>query len=101
MLAGFAWDGRSSKLKDFATAREEVDRVVAKSEALGLRVLIAKARYLRATARDSPTILKRPATMRPRSGFSRKSRPTTAIKNVLKRVDLAAMYADCQRYSKG
>ena len=88
------------KLKDYATAREEANRAVAKSDALGLRVLIAKARYLRGAAlrlsndpegsRDYAAALRLLDEIKGEDGNQ----------NVMKRADLAAMYADCQRYSK-
>jgi len=88
------------KLRDYATAREEASRAVAKSDALGLRVLIAKARYLRGTAlrlsndreasRDYGFALRLLDEIKGEDGNQ----------NVMKRADLSSMYADCQRYSK-
>jgi hypothetical protein len=89
------------KLRDFTTARDEANRAVAKSDALGLRVLIAKARYLRGAAlrlandpdasRDYAFALRLLDEIKGEDGNQ----------SVLKRADLAAMYADCQRWSKG
>jgi eukaryotic-like serine/threonine-protein kinase len=89
------------KLRDYSTAREEASRAVAKSDALGLRLLVAKARYLRGTA------LRLSNDAASASDYAFALRLLDEIKgedgnqNVLKRADLAAMYADCQRYSKG
>jgi tetratricopeptide (TPR) repeat protein len=88
------------KLRDYASARQEADRALAKSETLGLRVLIAKARYLRASVlrlagdaegtRDYAVALRLLEEIKGEDGNQ----------NVLKRADLAAMHAECVRWSK-
>jgi eukaryotic-like serine/threonine-protein kinase len=88
------------RLRAFAIARDEVNRAVARSDALGLRILIAKARYLRGTAlrlsndpeaaRDYAFALRLLDEIKGEDGNQ----------NVLKRADLAAMYSECQRWSK-
>jgi eukaryotic-like serine/threonine-protein kinase len=89
------------KLKDVATAREEASRAVAKADALGLRMLVARARYLRGTAlrlfNDSEAPRDYAAALR----LLDEIKGEDGNQNVMKRADLAAMYADCQRYSKG
>jgi len=88
------------KLKDVATAREEASRAVAKADALGLRMLIAKARFLRGAAlrlaNDAEASRDYAAALR----LLDEIKGEDGNQNVLKRADLAAMYADCQRYSK-
>ncbi len=88
------------KLRDYATARDEANRAVAKAETLALRTLIARAHYLRGNAlrlsndadafRDYAFTLRALEEMKAEDGNQ----------NVLKRVDLAAMHADSLAYSK-
>jgi len=88
------------KLKDVATARDEASRAVAKADALGLRMLIARARFLRGTAlrlaNDAEASRDYAAALRLLDEIKNED----GNQNVMKRADLAAMYADCQRYSK-
>jgi serine/threonine protein kinase/tetratricopeptide (TPR) repeat protein len=89
------------KLKDVATAREEASRAVAKADALGLRMLIAKARFLRGAAlrlaNDAEASRDYAAALR----LLDEIKGEDGNQNVMKRADFAAMYSDCQRYSKG
>ena len=88
------------KLRDFATAREEASRAVARAETLALRTRIARAHYLRGNAlrlsndadaaRDYAFALRLLDEMKAEDGNQ----------NVMKRADVAAMYADCQNHSK-
>jgi tetratricopeptide (TPR) repeat protein len=88
------------KLRDYATARDEANRALARAETLSLRTLIARARFLRGhalrllndpdAARDYAFVLRLIDEMKAEDGNQ----------NALKRADLAAMYADCQTYSK-
>ena len=88
------------KLRDYATAGDEANRALARAETLSLRTLIARARFLRGhalrlsndadAARDYAFVLRLIDEMKAEDGNQ----------NALKRADLAAMYADCQTYSK-
>jgi serine/threonine protein kinase/tetratricopeptide (TPR) repeat protein len=88
------------KLGDRANARQEADRALTMSEALGLSVQRAKARYLRAevlrlggdAARDEYS-----AALR----LLEQIKGEDGNKNVLKRSDLGAMQAECVRWSTG
>jgi eukaryotic-like serine/threonine-protein kinase len=88
------------KLGDRVNGRQEVERALAKSEALGLRVLLAKAHYLRAEA------LRPGDDAEARREYASALRLLEEIKaedgshNLLKRADLGAMYADCVRRSR-
>jgi tetratricopeptide (TPR) repeat protein len=88
------------KLRDYAGARQEADRTLAKSDALGLRLLVAKARYLRATA------LRLTADPEATRDYAYVVRVLEEIKgedgnqNVLKRADLSAIHAESLRWSK-
>ena len=88
------------KLRDYASARQEADRALAKSDALGLRVLVAKARYLRATVLRLTTD---PEAVRDYAYVLRvleEIKGEDGNQNVLKRADLGAIHADCLRWSK-
>jgi hypothetical protein len=87
------------KLGDWASARQEADRALATSEALGLSVQRAKARYLRAE-------VLRLGGDAARDEYSAALSMLEQIKgdgnkNVLKRSDLGAMHAECVRWSTG
>ena len=92
--------GSAAQTEDYAAARDEADRAVAKADALGLRMLIAKARYLQGTARrlsnDADASRDYAAALR----LLDEIKGEDGNQNVMKRADLAAMYADCQRWSK-
>ena len=88
------------KLKDYATAREEAGRAVAKADALGLRMLIAKARYLQGTARRLSNDSDAPRDYAAALRLLDEIKGEDGNQNVMKRADLSAVYADCQRYSK-
>jgi len=89
------------KLKDYATGREEANRAVAKADALGLRMLIAKARYLRGTALRLSNDAEAPRDYAAALRLLDEIKGEDGNQNVLKRADLATLYAQCQRYSKG
>ncbi|MEO7134773.1 MAG: tetratricopeptide repeat protein [Vicinamibacterales bacterium] len=89
------------QLGDLSAARQEIDRTLAKAEALGFRLLIARAHYLRGEA------LRHGGDPEARRDYARALRLFNDIKgedgsqNVLKRADVGKMYADCERWSKG
>jgi tetratricopeptide (TPR) repeat protein len=87
------------RLGDQATARQEVDRALARSEQLGLRMLRAQAHYVRArlstagaadARRDYASALRLLEEIKSEEGNQ----------NLLKRADLAAMHAECLKGSK-
>ena len=88
------------KLGETASARQEVDRSLAKAEELGLRVPLAKAHYLRAT------ILQVAGDAEARREYASALRLLEEIKdedgaqNVLTRADLKSMHAECVEKSK-
>ena len=88
------------KLKDYAIARDEASRAVAKADALGLRMLTARARYLQGTARRLSNDSDAPRDYAAALRLLDEIKGEDGNQNVMKRADLAAMYADCQRYSK-
>jgi len=89
-----------TRLRDYATAREEANRAVAKAETLSLRTLITRAHYLRGQAlrlsndaeayRDYAFTLRALDEMKAEDGNQ----------NLLKRADLEAMRSDSAMYAK-
>jgi tetratricopeptide (TPR) repeat protein len=90
-----------TKLGDRAGAKQEIDRSVARAEALGSRLLTAKAHYQRAE------VLQLGRDPEARKEYALVLRLLNDIKSedggqsVLKRADVSAMYADAERLSKG
>jgi tetratricopeptide (TPR) repeat protein len=88
------------KLGDTASARQEVDRSLAKAEELGLRIPLVKAHYLRAT------ILRAAGDLEARREYAAALRLFDEIKgedgaqSVLTRADLKPIYAECLERSK-
>ena len=88
------------KLGDRAAARQEADRALARAETLGFRLPQAKAHYLRGE------LLRAAADPDARREYGLAVRIMNDIRgedgsqDVLKRADLSAMYADCERWSK-
>lgn len=88
------------KLRDYATARDEANRALARAETLTLRTLITRARYLRGNAlrlsnesdatRDYAFVVRLLDEIKAEDGNQ----------NILKRVDVGAMYAESLAYSK-
>ena len=68
------------RLGDFVNARQEAERALARSEALGLRVLLAKAHYLRAEVLPQRRARKPAPTTRPRSVCSTRSKAKKAAR---------------------
>jgi hypothetical protein len=88
------------KLRDYTTARDEVNRALAKAETLALRTLIARARYLRGHALR---LLNDPDSSRDYAFALRlldEMKAEDGNQNVLARADLSVMRADCVNYSK-
>jgi tetratricopeptide (TPR) repeat protein len=88
------------KLGDRSAARQEVDRSLAKAEAFGFRLLLAKARYLRASllrlGGDADSPREYAAALR----VLEEMKGEEGNQDVLKRADLNAMHEDCVKYSK-
>ena len=68
------------RLGNRAAARQEADRAIARAETFGLRLLLAKAHYLRAEVMHQANEPNARATTRQRCACSTSSRPTTAIR---------------------
>jgi eukaryotic-like serine/threonine-protein kinase len=89
------------KIKDATSARQEADRALARAEPLGFRLLLAKAHYLRAEAlranRDPEAKKEYGQTLRLLDEVGRED----GNQNILKRADLSAIHASCERESKG
>ena len=87
------------RLGDAAAARQEVDRALARSEQLGLRMLRAQAHYVRAR-------LSSPGAAEARRDYAAALRLLEELKaeegnqEILKRADLAAMHAECVKGSR-
>ncbi len=88
------------RLGDQPAARQEVDRALARSEQLGLRMLRARAHYLRAR------LLASAAAADARRDYASALRLLEDLKSeegnqdLLKRADLAVMHAECVQGSK-
>ena len=82
------------------TALREAERALARAEALGLKVPLAKAHYLKAS------VLRAKGDPAARRDYAAALRLLEEVKgdggneNVLKRADLAAMHAECAKWSK-
>ena len=89
------------KLKDRAAGQREVDRALARAETLGFRLLAARAHYARAEALrqagDADARREYGVTVRLLSDLSRED----GNQNVLKRADLAGLFADATAKSGG
>jgi len=89
------------KLNDRAGARKEAESALAKAELSGFRVSLAKARYLRAealrTSGDAEASREYASALR----LLDQIKGEDGNQNVLKRADLAAIHAECERWSKG
>jgi tetratricopeptide (TPR) repeat protein len=89
------------KSGDRAAARQEIDRAVARAEALGSKLITAKAHFQRAE------VLQLGKDPEARKEYALTLRLLNDIKsedggqNVLKRADVGAMYADSEKFSKG
>jgi tetratricopeptide (TPR) repeat protein len=85
---------------DAATALPEVDRALARAETLGLRVSLAKAHYVKASilrARgDAAARAEYASTLR----LLEQLRADDGNQDVLKRADLAVLYAEADKWSK-
>ncbi len=88
------------RLGNRAAARQEADRAIARAETFGLRPLLAKAHYLRAE------VMQQDKDPNARRDYAAALRLLNELKaddgnqNVLKRADLAAIYAASERGAK-
>ena len=86
---------------DRAGARQEIDRALGRADALGLKLLLAKGHFTRAE------ILAAERDAQARNGYTTALRLLNELRgedgnqNVLKRADLNAIYAACERGAKG
>ena len=91
----------AGKSADAAVARREIDRALARAEALGFRLLTAQAHYVRGEllrgTGDAGAAAEYTAALR----ILEEIRAEDGNHDVLKRADFAAMHADCVRWSKG
>ena len=90
-----------ARIGDRAGAKQEIDRAVARAEALGSRLVTARAHYQRAE------VLQQGGSPEARKEYALVLRLLNEIKgedggqSVLKRADVSAMYAGSERLSKG
>jgi Tfp pilus assembly protein PilF len=86
---------------DRAAARQEIDRALARADALGLKLLLAKAHYTRAeilaVERDEQARTEFTTALR----LMNELRGEDGNQNVLKRADLSAIYTASERGAKG
>ena len=86
---------------DRATARQEIDRALARADALRLRPLLARAHYVRgeilAAGKDAQARTAYTDALR----LLNELRTEEGNQSVLKRADLSAIYAACERGAKG
>jgi hypothetical protein len=89
------------RLGDAAGGLREADRALARAEALGLKVPLAKAYYLKGS------VLRAKGDASARREYASALRLLEEVKsdggneNVLKRADLATIHAECVKWSKG
>ncbi len=89
------------KLGDHTNAQQEAERALARAEALGLRVPLAKAHYVRGS------VLRAKGDAAARSDYASTLRLLEEIKRedgnqqVLERADLKTVHSEAQRWSKG
>ena len=86
-----------SRLGDRAAAQQDVDRALARSEQLGLRMLRAQAHYLRARLLGSSTATGARREYGSALRLLEELKGEEGNQNLLKRADLAAMHAECVR----
>ena len=88
------------KLGDRPAASQEVDRALAKADTLGFRLSQAKGHYLRGellrAAQDAEARREYAQALR----IMNEIRGEEGSQGVLKRSDLAAVYAECERFAK-
>jgi len=86
--------------KDYARARQELERAVAKTEILGLRTLSAQGHYLLATAlRASGDSTEATPHYREALRLLDEIRKEAGTEKVIERADLNPIYSDCTRWS--
>jgi tetratricopeptide (TPR) repeat protein len=89
------------RLGDTANGLREAERALARAEALGLKVPLAKAYYLKGS------VLRAKGDSSARRDYTAALRLLEEVKsdggneNVLKRADLATIHAECVKWSKG
>ena len=90
-----------AKSGDRAAAKQEIDRAVARAEALGSKLITARAHYQRAEVlqlgRDAEAKKEYALTLRLLNDIKSED----GGQNVLKRADVGAMYANSEKLSKG
>jgi tetratricopeptide (TPR) repeat protein len=89
------------KLHDNAGARQQAERAIARADTSGFRLLLARSRYVKGEvlrqAKDASASREYAAALRVLNDLKGED----GNQNLLKRADLRAMYADCEKWSRG
>jgi serine/threonine protein kinase/tetratricopeptide (TPR) repeat protein len=89
------------KLHDTAGARQQAERAIAQADTSGFRLLLARGRYVKGEvlrqAKDASAASEYAAALRVLNDLKSED----GNQNLLKRADLRAMYADCEKWSRG
>jgi hypothetical protein len=89
------------KLHDNAGARQQAERAIAQADTSGFRLLLARGRYVKGEvlrqAKDASAASEYAAALRVLNDLKSED----GNQNLLKRADLRAMYADCEKWSRG